>query len=68
MTQDPAFRRWLLLTLARLVPAVGAAFGVVLIGRAHETGPKLLGAAIVVSALLVMAIVPRHLARRWRSR
>ncbi len=65
---DPARTRWLLLTLARIVPAAGAVLGVVLAGRAQDTASKVLGIAIVLSALLVLATLPRHLARRWRSR
>jgi hypothetical protein len=30
-------------------------------------GDRLLGAAIVLSALLLVAIVPKALARRWRT-
>lgn len=59
--------RWLVLSLSRLVAAAGAVFGVVLLGRAATLPPKLLGLAITVSALVVMAIVPRHLAQRWRT-
>lgn len=59
--------RYFVLALSRLAASAGAVFGVVLIGRATTTGPKLLGIAIVVMALVVMAIVPRHLARRWRT-
>lgn len=59
--------RFLLLTLARVVTAAGAVFGIVLIGRATTLGPRLLGLAIVASALVVMATVPRHLAHRWRT-
>lgn len=65
---DPAFRHWLLLTLARVVPTAGAVLGVVLTGRATDTASKALGVAIVLSALLVLATLPRHLAHRWRSR
>ena len=65
--EDQARQRWLLLTLARIVPALGAAFGIVLIGRATEWPEKLLGLGIVLSALLVLATLPRALARRWRS-
>lgn len=62
-----ARRRWLILTLVRLAGVADAVFGLVLIGRAGTLGPKLLGLAIVLSALLLIAIVPRALARRWRS-
>ena len=62
-----ARRRWLTLTLIRLAGSLGAFFALVLIGRAETLLPKLLGVAIVMSALLMIAIVPRELARRWRS-
>jgi hypothetical protein len=60
-------RRWLILTLVRLACVADAVFGLVLIGRAGTLAPKLLGVAIVLSALLLMAILPRALARRWRA-
>jgi hypothetical protein len=62
-----ARRRWLALVLTRLLGAVGAVFGLVLIGRAETLTPKLLGVLIVMSALFMIATVPRALARRWRT-
>ena len=62
-----ARRRWLAIVLTRLAGSGGAVFGLVLIGRAHELGPKLLGVALVLSALLMIALVPRALAQRWRT-
>jgi uncharacterized membrane protein YoaK (UPF0700 family) len=62
-----ARRRWLALVSVRLAGAVGAVFGLVLIGRAEALGPKLLGVLIVLSALFMIATVPRALARRWRT-
>lgn len=64
---DPAKGRWLAIILVRLAGTVGAVFGVVLLGRADTIGPKLLGLAIVLSALVMIATVPRSLARRWRT-
>ena len=64
---DPARHRWLALTATRLAGAAGAVFGVVLAGRAEALASKLLGVAIVVSAMAMMAIVPAALARRWRT-
>jgi uncharacterized membrane protein YfcA len=64
---DPARGRWAAIVATRLAGAVGALLGVVLLGRAQTLGPKLLGVAIVVSALWMIATVPRALARRWRS-
>ncbi|MFV0625611.1 hypothetical protein ACBY01_16600 [Sphingomonas sp. ac-8] len=65
---DPARNRWLVLVLLRIAAAGGAVFGVVLLARAIAMPQKLLGVAIVLSALYVMAVVPRALAHRWRSR
>lgn len=62
-----ARNRWLALTLTRIAGSAGAIFGVVLLGRAQTTGPKILGVAIVLSALAMIAIVPRSMARRWRT-
>ncbi len=67
MTTDPARSRWLVLVLVRLVTAMGAVLGVLLLARGEELGRKLLGGGIVIAALWTMAIVPRALARRWRS-
>lgn len=67
MSTDPARSRWLVLVLVRLSTALVAALGVMLLANGVETGRKVLGAAIVVAAMWTMAIVPRALARRWRS-
>ena len=64
---DPARTRWAAIVAIRLAATAGALFGVVLLGRAQATGPRVLGAAIVLSALWVIATVPRALAHRWRS-
>jgi len=62
-----ARKRWLAITLSRLAGSAGAVLGVILIARAPTIGPKILGTAIVLSALAMMAIVPRSLAERWRT-
>ncbi|GAA0735550.1 hypothetical protein [Sphingomonas japonica] len=70
MTPDPdvlARNRWFLIVLARMVPVAGALFGIVLLGRAITLPDRILGVAIVLSALVVMAVLPRHLAHRWRT-
>jgi len=65
---DRAQRRWMAITGVRLGGMAGAVFGLVLAARADDLLPKLLGIAILLSALAVMAIVPASLAHRWRSR
>lgn len=67
MSDALARQRWFAIALTRLGGSAGAVFGLVLIGRAHTLGPKLLGVAIVFAALLMIATVPRALARRWRT-
>jgi len=67
---DPDTRarnRYFLMVGARLISVGGAILGVLIIGKAQTLEPKILGVAIVISALIVMAVVPRHLARRWRT-
>jgi len=67
MTEDRARERWLAMRATELAGVAGAVMGLVLMSRAQATAPRLLGAAILLSALLMIAVVPRHLARRWRS-
>ncbi len=62
-----ARRRYFMMIAARIAGAGGAVFGVVLLGRAHSLPQQVLGVAIVLSALTMMALVPRALAARWRT-
>lgn len=65
--RDPAVGRYYLMTLARIVPVGGALFGLIIMGRATQLPQQLLGFAIVLAAMWVMATLPRALARRWRT-
>lgn len=68
MSDDRIARnRYFTLVGARLAGMGGAVLGLVLIGRAQTTEPKVVGTALVLTALLMIAIVPRALARRWRT-
>lgn len=62
-----ARNRYLAIVASRLVAAAGAVFGLVLLSRGISIGQKVLGTAIVISAMIVMAVVPAALARRWRT-
>lgn len=62
-----ARRRWLVIVLVRLIGVAGAVFGIVLASRGVHWPHKVLGMAIVLSALAMIAIVPAGLAHRWRS-
>jgi uncharacterized membrane protein YhaH (DUF805 family) len=59
--------RYFLIVLVNLVASAGAVFGLVIAGRAHSGAQQLLGGALLLSALYVMAVVPRAMARRWRT-
>jgi hypothetical protein len=70
MMTDPAIQarnRWLIITGVRLLALAGAVFAVVLIGRAPTWPPKVLGVAIMLSALYMSWAVPASLAHRWRT-
>ena len=62
-----ARNRYFAMTGIRIAAAAGALLGLVLVGRAETIEPKAIGIALVLSALVVMATVPRALARRWRT-
>ncbi len=62
-----ARNRYFAIVASRLVAAAGAVFGLVLLARGVTWERKILGTAIVISAMVVMAVVPAALARRWRS-
>ena len=62
-----ARNRYFAMVGARLLGVAGALLGLILIARADATVPKAIGTALVISALLLIAIVPRALARRWRT-
>ncbi len=64
---DPALPRWAALSAVRIIGSVGAVLGVILIGRGGTMAPKVLGVAIVLAAMWMLATVPRALAARWRS-
>ena len=62
-----ARKRYYTMMAVELAGVAGAVFGLVLIGRSVGTVPRVIGAAIVISALLMIASVPRAMARRWRT-
>lgn len=64
---DTIARRYFALAGTRLLGVAGALLGLALIGRATAVVPKVVGIALVLSALLLIATVPRALARRWRT-
>ena len=59
--------RWLIMNFFRLIGVAGAVFGVILIGRADPLWLKILGMAIVLSAIYMSWTIPAALAHRWAS-
>lgn len=62
-----ARRRWAVLVGVRIAGVAGAVLGLVLAARATSVPPKLIGILLVLTALVVIAVVPASLAHRWRT-
>lgn len=62
-----ARNRYLLIATTRIVASLGAILGVLLLARAIDWPHRILGIAIVLSALYMVATVPAALAHRWRT-
>jgi len=67
MTEDPARNRYFTMVFVQMIAVAGAVFGLVILGKADTMWMRLLGAAILLSGLYCIAVVPRALARRWRT-
>lgn len=67
MTDDPARNRYFLMVMSQIAAVAGAVFGLVILGKSDTTLMRLLGAGILLSGLYCIAVVPRALARRWRT-
>jgi len=59
--------RYYVISSVNLAATIGAVFGLVLAAKARDWPQQVLGGAIVLSGLYVMAVVPRALARIWRT-
>ena len=66
-TSTQSRNRYLLIVAARLIGAVGAVFGLVLTARYPQWQMKVLGGAIVLSAIYMSWAVPLALAHRWAT-
>ncbi|MFD1610184.1 hypothetical protein ACFSCW_00055 [Sphingomonas tabacisoli] len=64
---DLARTRFFILSLLRLSGAVLVMFGLVIAAGRFESIPKVAGTAMVLIGALDFALVPRLLARRWRT-
>ena len=62
-----AAKRYYAIAGMHLIATAGAVFGLVIAGRSTSIEYTVLGAAILLSSLYVMAVVPRAMARRWKT-
>lgn len=69
MTPEDALarKRYYMMMGVNLVAVAGAVFGLVVAGRSHSLTMTVMGGAIILSALYLMAVVPAAMARRWRT-
>jgi predicted anti-sigma-YlaC factor YlaD len=65
--ETTARNRYLLIAGSRIVGSLGAILGIILLARAQDWPTKVLGVAIVLAALYMVATVPAALAHRWRT-
>ena len=64
---DPARSRYFTIALSRMAGVCVALIGIVIIGRAVAYEWRIAGLSIALFGLTLMALVPRALARRWRT-
>ncbi len=62
-----ARNRWFAMVAVRIAATSGAVLGLILLARTEDWPTKILGVVIVLSALYVMAVIPRAMAARWRT-
>lgn len=62
-----ARNRYYAMVGVNILATAGAVFGLVVAGRAHGWELRVLGGAIVLAALYMMAVVPKAMAHRWRT-
>lgn len=63
---DAALMRYQVLSLIRLMAAAQVVLGVVIIGGKLGL-PYIVGAALVLTGVLEFFLIPRLLAKRWKS-
>ncbi len=62
-----ARNRYFIMMGANLVGVAGAVLALLIMGRAQTTELTMLGVALMLASLWVMAAIPKMLARRWRT-
>jgi hypothetical protein len=59
--------RYFAIAATRIIGSLGAVFGLFLVAKGVVWWEKVLGIAIVLSAMYMIATVPRALAHKWRT-
>ena len=62
-----ARNRYFAITMTRLIGALCVAFGIMIVWERFESIPRIVGYVLVANGLIDIAILPRFLARRWRT-
>ena len=65
--RDPAAKRFWLIQLSRLVGAIMAVVGLLILGETIAA-PAILGGVLVALGMVDFFLVPTFLARRWSTR
>ncbi len=66
-TEAQSRNRYYAMSAVNLLATAGAVLGLVIAGRSTSYGYTVLGGAIILSSLYMMAVVPRAMARRWKT-
>ncbi len=64
---DPAARRFWAIQLMRVFGVTIAVCGLIVLGDQAPDLPRWSGLVLVLAGMVVMAVIPRNLARRWRT-
>ncbi|WHU02677.1 MULTISPECIES: hypothetical protein [unclassified Sphingomonas] len=62
-----ARKRYYMIVALNMLGTAGAVLGLLIAGRAQNYGVTVFGGAILLASLYFMAVVPRFLARRWKT-
>jgi hypothetical protein len=65
--ETQARNRYYAMAGVNMLATAGAVFGLVIAGRSTAWEASVLGGAIVLASLYMMAVVPKAMARRWRT-
>lgn len=62
-----AAKRYYLIQAVNLTAVAGAVLGLLIAGRSVTNFHTMLGGALLLSSLYMMAVVPRAMAKRWKT-